>query len=171
MLNEPCFIESNCSSPPKSPQNSVLNTVLSFFQTLASKRLVPLDNLDLLFDCPLALFSSLSDFKGVSLEKDLLAKVSGVCDWNTEHEIFSFLNSHPKLLQSFMKDPKNNIFKGLLLYFLCHFYKRRGKMYQFHDKKSLVSCDLGLDCGEFLRLGVIILNGGFQFCPLKKISQ
>ena len=171
MLNETSFLENTCPPSSKSQTNSVLNTVLSFFQTLSSKRLIPLDNSNLLFDCPLSLFSSFSETTPVLLEKELLQKVSQVSNWKQENSIFSFLEQHPKLLQSFVQDPKNNIFKGLLLYFLCHFYKRRGKLYQFHDKKSLVSCDLGLEKGEVLKLGVIILNGGFQFCPLKKVQK
>ena len=171
MLNETSFSENTCNSHPKSPTNSVLNTVMSFFQTLSSKRLIPLNESNLLFDCPLSLFSTFSEISPILLEKELLQKVNDVSNWEEENSIFSFLERYPKLLKSFLTDPKNNIFKGLLLYLLCHFYKRKGKLYQFHDKKSLVSCDLGFDSGKVLKLGVVILNGGFQFCPLKKISK
>jgi hypothetical protein len=156
---------------PESRSKSVLKTVLQFFQTLASKRLVPLDDLTLLFDCPLSLFSTFCDTPSETLQEELLAKVEGVSDWDSEHSIFSFLNDHPDLLASFVRDPKKHIFKGLLLYLLCHFFQKRGKLYQFHEKKSLVSCDLGLDHGELVRFGVIILNGGFQFCPLRKVPK
>jgi hypothetical protein len=171
MLNNSNSSGDHLSPQSKVSENSVLNTVLSFFQTLASKRLVPLDDLNLLFDCPLTLFASFKNCSRTSLKKQLLKKVSEVDDWGSEQQIFSFLNRHPKLVESFLKDPTNNIFKGLLLYFLCHFYKKKGKLYQFHDKKSLVSCELGLESDELLRLGIIILNGGFQFCPLRKIQK
>ena len=171
MLNNPSLSDNHQNPQSKISGNSVLNTVLSFFQTLASKRLVPLDDFNLLFDCPLTLFSSFKKCTPSSLQKQLLQKVSQVDDWSSELEIFSFLNRHPKMVESFLKDPTNNIFKGLLLYFLCHFYNKRGKLYQFHDKKSLVSCEMGLDSNELLRLGIIILNGGFQFCPLRKIEK
>lgn len=171
MLNNSSFSGHEKSPHSKAFGNSVLNTVLSFFQTLASKKLVPLDDFNLLFDCPFSLFASFKKCTPLSLQKQLLQKVSQVDDWGSEQDIFSFLNKHPKMVESFLKDPTNNIFKGLLLYFLCHFYNKRGKLYQFHDKKSLVSCEMGLDSNELLRLGIIILNGGFQFCPLRKIEK
>ena len=171
MQDDPSRLDPFCASEPKSPSKSVLSTVTHFFEILASTRLLPLDDLNLLFDCPLSLFSSFCESTPRQLEEELLRRVGGVEDWARESPVFSFLNEHPGLLRSFSEDPRKHIFKGLLLFLLCHFFEKRGKLYQFHDKKSLVSCDLGLEHGERVRFGVIILNGGFQFVPLKKVSR
>lgn len=154
----------------REPNQSVLDSVLSFFTELYLKKLEPLDLDHLFFSCPLDLFAFASNREPETVKQEFKESVRAVTDWTKEHNLLSFLQSQPHLVSEFLEDINQNIYTGLLLCLLSWFSKKRGKIYQFHDRKCLVSCDLGFDFEEVVRIAVIVFNNGFQFCPLKKIK-
>ena len=162
--------DSSCSWVENSSY-SIMQSVLSFFKELYFKKLEPIESSELFFKSPIYLMAFLLSKNPSEIKQWIKETVNKVQDWRSEHKLLGFLQNQTKLLEAFLEDMENSIYTGLLSVLLCFMTGKKGKIYQFHDRKSLVSCDLSLEGLSVVRMAIIVFNNGFQFCALKKFSR
>ena len=156
------------NSSVHSETDPLLNSVLSFFGQLNSKGLKPYLMENLFFSSPLELFSKLKNISIDKLKNKIKDKIQILI--NQKEELF-FLKKFEDLKEAFLNDMDKTLFTGLLIYVLCFIFNFNCKLFQFHDRKSLVSCEIDLKGEETIRLAIIIFNQGFQFSVLTKIDK
>lgn len=156
------------TSSVHSQNDPLISSVVSFFEQLNKKGLFPQLMERLFFSSPLYLFADLKQVSVEELKQKILKALPNLI--NSKEEL-QFLKKFSDLKKAFLKEMNNTLFSGMLIYILCFIFKFNCKIFQFHDRKSLVSCDIDLDGVETLKIAIIIFNQGFQFCLLKKIEK
>lgn len=156
------------TSSVHSQNDPLISSVLSFFEQLNKKGLFPKLIDSLFFSSPLYLFAELNQ---ISVEELKLKILKALPDLINSKEELQFLKKFSDLKKAFLKEMNNTLFSGLLIYILCFIFEFNCKIFQFHDRKSLVSCDIDLNGNKTLKIAIIIFNQGFQFCVLKKLNK
>ena len=164
-----CESKSICeNSSINSETDPLLKSVLCFFGQLNSKGLKPCLMETLFFSSPLELFSKL---KNISIENLKIKIKENLHILIEQKEELFFLKKFEDLKYAFVNNMDKTLFTGLLIYVLCFIFNFNCKLFQFHDRKSLVSCEIDLDGKETIRIAIIIFNQGFQFSVLTKIEK
>lgn len=151
-----------------SQSDPLINSVLVFFKQLNKKNLTPKLFSSLFFSSPLHLFS---EMKQISIE-DLRKKIASNLHYLIkEKKELNFLEKFYDLKEAFLQNMEKTLFSGLLIYVLCFLFNLNCKIFQYHDRKSLVSCSIDLEGEDIIRIAIIISNQGFQFCSLTKTKR
>lgn len=158
------------------PEHSFSKTqlnILHFFQLLLKKRLYPQKNQETVFyDSPARLFCALTGrslVQAPALLDEILEWIMSSPDWDKEAPELGFLEEQRRLLEALSSNPNSPIFAGFLLVLFSAKMGYHLKLYQFHEGKSLVSCEVGQRNGRVpLKVGVFIFADGFKFSILEK---
>lgn len=151
--------------------------ILRFFRALSFKRLVPaLIGQSTLYKSVFELFAAIlyADVSKADIVKGELMKFIRATDkWSDVREELSFLDVHKNLISNLLQNIESPVYSGFLLTLLSAKEQKRLKIYQFHEGRSLITCEIGaLQEGmENLPVAVLISSEGFKFCLLKKTKD
>lgn len=151
--------------------------ILRFFRALSFKNLVPvLIGQSILYKNVFELFASIlykDIIKATHVKEEALEFIQKTTSWAEISPELAFLDHNKLLITNLLQNPDSPIYSGFLLTLLAAKTHKRLKIYQFHEGRSLITCEMGsLREGlDNLQIAVLIFSDGFKFCLLKKTKD
>lgn len=177
LLFKPNLILNRLSTHPLDTKNKTLTqkNLIKFFQCLNTKNLSPKKYGNTVFFSDIyRLVYTICDIKSdfAAFKLQCLEFLDETKEWESVMKELDFLNKNPIIIETFTAFPESPIFTGLLLTILAAKFKKSLKIFQYHNGKSLITCEVGsrVPGHELLRIAIWTFADGFKFCVLEKYS-